>query len=118
MTMQNNLQVLRISIDRNLSGEAALELASKFPSADLARANHVVLSLRGVEDADAAGIALLVRLQSQLKRRGASLEVVGASPRVRGLLDRIGIRHLFSRDVHGRARAQSGLLEMPANPAV
>ncbi len=91
-----SLHALRIELGPNFHGRSALSLADQVSLSELSQANRVVLSLAKVEEIDEAGLAMLVRLYSQLRIRGAQLQLEDAPPFVRALLDRIGFGHLIS----------------------
>lgn len=52
---------------------------------------RVVLDLAGVEFIDSAGLAAIVRAYKRMGRHGGSLRVRGPSPRIRRVLDMVGL---------------------------
>ena len=85
---------VQVEVDGDLLGLSALSLPERLPLADLAGAKRIVLSLRNVRHIDQAGLAMLVRLYSHLRVRGAVLELVNVTPPVRQTLDRVGLTNL------------------------
>jgi len=86
---------LELTIQGNLCGHEALCLSTRLPGTELSLADHVVLSLKQVTEADAAGIALLLRLYSHLTARGKRLSLRDVSRPVQALLDEVGLTSLF-----------------------
>lgn len=87
---------LRIELDGHFWGRNALSLAERLPLADLADAKCVVLSLGRVNQIDQAGLAMLVRLYSQLRVRGTLLQLVDVPSVVYEMLERVGLASLVS----------------------
>lgn len=85
---------VQVEVDGDLLGLSALSLPERLPLADLAGAKRIVLSLRNVRHIDQAGLAILVRLYSHLRVRGADLELVNVTAPVRQTLDRVGLTNL------------------------
>ena len=104
---------LEIAIDGNLLGASALALPGRMPLAELASADHVVLSMHDVDDADAAGVAFVVRLYSQLRVRGTTLNLVGVQRRLAELLKRIGLDRLLVPAPTAEPRARRYQVVMP-----
>jgi len=86
---------LELTIQGSLCGADALRLASKLPGTELSLADHVVLSLKHITEADAAGMALLVRLYSQLSARGTTLSLRDVSRPLQKLMKEVGLTALF-----------------------
>ncbi|MGB5813209.1 MAG: STAS domain-containing protein [Polyangiales bacterium] len=105
-TMQANHDKpsIRIELDGDFWGLSALSLAERLPLAELLDAKRVVLSLERVRHIDQAGLAMLVRMYSQLRVRGVQLQLVDAPDGVRAVLDRVGLADLVSRS-NGQSRA-------------
>ncbi|MFW2388175.1 MAG: STAS domain-containing protein [Polyangiales bacterium] len=87
---------LRIELDGDLWGDHALTLAERLPLSELAGAKCVVLSFEKVRHLDQAGLAMLVRLYSHLRVRGANLQLVNVPASVHALLERVGFSNLVS----------------------
>lgn len=87
---------LRIELDGDLWGQDALSLAERLPLSELAGVKCVVLSLENVSQIDQAGLAMLVRLYSHLRIRGAELQLVAVPAAVRQLLQKVGFTNLVS----------------------
>jgi anti-anti-sigma factor len=85
---------VQVEVDGDLLGLSALSLPERLPLVDLASAKRIVLSLRSVRHIDQAGLAMLVRLYSHLRVRGAELELVNVAPQVRQTLERVGLTKL------------------------
>jgi ABC-type transporter Mla MlaB component len=87
---------LRIDVDQDFWGHNALSLAERLPLSDMAGAKCVELSLGQVRRIDEAGLAMLVRLYSQLRVRGSHLQLVDVPVFVHELFERIGFSRLVS----------------------
>jgi anti-anti-sigma factor len=85
---------LRIDIDGDFWGPHAMTLAERLPLGDLASARSVVLSLEKIRYMDQAGVAMLVRLYSQLRIRGCHLRLVDVPATAHELLERVGLAPL------------------------
>ena len=103
-------QTVEFEVRGNLCGRQALAMASMLPVTELMTARRVVLSLRGVESADAAGLAVLVRLHSHLRVRGAVLSIVGATRGVSDLLSRVGFADLLDTPSTSARRTEARVL--------
>jgi len=82
---------VQIELDDDLRGLSALSLPDRLPLTDLAGAKRVVLSMGNVRRIDQAGLAMLVRLYSQLRVRGSDLALTDVRPSVRKTLERVGL---------------------------
>jgi anti-anti-sigma factor len=87
---------VRIEIEGDLLGFSALSLPSRLPLADLAAAKSVLVSMENVRHMDQAGLAMLVRLYSQLRVRGSELLLVDVPGPVLQTLERVGLAGLVS----------------------
>lgn len=92
--MENHV---RIEIEGDLLGLSALSLQDRLPLADIARAKQVTVSMGNVRHMDQAGLAIIVRLYSQLRVRGGHLELLDVQLPVRKTLERIGLSALIAR---------------------
>ena len=97
-----------------LTGEAALKLASRLSHLPLERFQTVVLSFGNVTSLDATGLAVIVRLYSQLVTNGRRLVLRDVRPDVADKLEDVGLgslfgehlpKHGFLRPITGRFRA-------------
>jgi len=95
-TQAGSFDRLRIELDGDFWGYEALSLAERLPLSELAGARCVVLSLAKVGHIDEAGLAMLVRLYSNLRIRGSVLELVDVPAIVAALLERVGFSRLVS----------------------
>ena len=112
--MQHSLSnTLEITIDGDLRGPSALALAGRLPLGELASADHVVLSLTKVGDVDAAGLAMLVRLYSHLRVRGATLNLVDVQEPCEDLLRRVGLDKLLAAGTTAKPQARRHAVTMP-----
>ncbi len=57
----------------------------------------VLLDLTAVTDMDAAGVGVIAALCQSMRRRGGTVRLLGASPRVRTLLRVTGVEHALDR---------------------
>jgi anti-anti-sigma factor len=87
---------LRIELDGDFWGASALSLAERLPLAELAGAKSVVLSLEKTRHMDQAGLAMLVRLYSQLRVRRCRLQLVDVPPVIHEMLETVGLANLVS----------------------
>ena len=87
---------LRIELQDDLRGLSALSLPDRLPLTDLAVAKGVVLFMGNVRHVDQAGVAMLVRLYSQLRVRGCDLVLTDVRVGVRQTLERVGLAGLVS----------------------
>lgn len=87
---------IRIKLQDDLRGLSALSLPERLPVSDLAVAKSVVLSMGDVRHMDQAGVAMLVRLYSQLRVRGSDLMLTDVRVGVRQTLERVGLAGLVS----------------------
>ena len=90
------LNRVRIELGGEFWGPEALSLAERLPISELIGARCVVLSLAKVRRIDEAGLAMLVRLYSQLRVRGSQLEFVDVPSAVLALFERVGFSRLVS----------------------
>ncbi len=112
--MQHSLSnTLEITIDGDLRGPQALSLSDRLPLGEMASADHVVLSLNKVSDVDAAGLAMLVRLYSHLRVRGASLNLVDVQGPCEDLLRRVGLDKLLAAGTTAKPQARRHAVTMP-----
>lgn len=79
-----------------LSGEEALTLASRLRRLPLEKFEKIVLSFANVTSLDATGLAILVRLYSQLVASGRRLEIRDIPPAIREQLEEVGVASLFA----------------------
>lgn len=83
-------------IGDELSGENALKLARGLAHQQFGSVDRVVLSLRQATTVDASGIAVLVRLYSQLSRAGIPLIVTDVPAHVQQMLQETGLSTVLS----------------------
>ena len=57
----------------------------------------VVIDLNGLTFTDSTGLALLLEVRAQQRRRGAALRIRGAAGQTRELLERTGVLDLLER---------------------
>lgn len=74
----------------------------------------LVLDLSGVSAIDAAGVGRLLHTRERLGARGARLTITRASPRVRRVLDLLGVSPMFF--ARGRTRASDPAAARDAVP--
>ena len=86
---------VRVEIEGDLLGLSALSLQDRLPLADISRAKRVTVSMGNVRHMDQAGLAILVRLYSQLRVRGGDLVLLDVQVPVRKTLERIGLSALI-----------------------
>ena len=98
--------LLRIELEGEFCGGAALALGDQLSVSDLASAERVVLSLSRVHRIDQAGLAMLVRLYSHVGTQGGRLELVDVPTVIRQVLDRVGFSRLVSYVDGSRDRLQ------------
>ncbi len=58
-----------------------------------------MLDAQGLDFLDAAGLGVIVRLGNCIRKRGASLKVVGARPPVQRVFELTGLEHLLATPV-------------------
>jgi ABC-type transporter Mla MlaB component len=81
---------------RTLAGEHALAEAERVTQAILSKkTRRVALSVAGLRECDAAGVAALVRMHGALAPRGVRLELEGASDELAGKLWGLGLGRLW-----------------------
>lgn len=85
-----------LEIDGDLTGKKALETMQKLERARIACGQDVRLGFGQVSEIDASGLALLIRLGSQLKARGGELRLSRVRTPVHETLHRIGAAGVFS----------------------
>ena len=97
-----------------LTGEAALRLASRLSHLPLEQFEKIVLSFGNVTSLDATGLAVLVRLYSQLITSGRRLVLRDVPPTIADQLKTVGLDSIFGerptgngffRPITGRFRA-------------
>jgi anti-anti-sigma factor len=93
--MEDKQNAELVELKGALLGEAALGQVQHIERSGTWAAAEIWLSLRHVRAVDAAGLALLVRLYSQLRRRGKRVQIVDASLEVASLLDSVGLTDLL-----------------------
>ena len=79
-----------------LTGNDAIRLASRLRRLPLEQFQKVVLSLRNVTSLDASGLAILVRLYSQLVASGRQLALRDISPVIHEQLAAVGLDSVFT----------------------
>lgn len=77
-----------------LTGEAALQLAARIASRPLSRVRGVYLSLANARSVDATGVAVLVRLYSQLESAGKEFGLLDVPPEIDDDLREFGLDFL------------------------
>ena len=87
---------IEIELQDDLRGLSALSLPQRLPLAKLAGVKQVVVSMRHCRGMDQAGLAMLVRLYSQLRVRGSDLVLTNVHSGVRQTLERVGLAELVS----------------------
>ena len=91
-TKKNETQVQM----KALSGERALAEAERVTRTILsAKTRRVSISVAGLRQCDAAGVAALVRMHGALAPRGVKLELQGASDELAGKLWGLGLGRLW-----------------------
>ena len=91
-TKKNETQVRM----RALAGEHALTEAERVTRTILSRkSRRVVISVTGLRQCDASGVAALVRMHGALAPRGVKLELQGASDELANKLWNLGLGRLW-----------------------
>lgn len=85
------MKFLPIRIDDELTGSVAFEFADGLSLCELEGYDGVVLELTEASHIDVNGMAVLVRVFSQLHCRGKSLHVVGACDDLSHCLTQLGL---------------------------
>ena len=80
-----------------LTGDRAIRLAQRLSSRPLGELQGIVLSLKHAGSVDASGIAVMVRMYSQLARVGKSFALVDGPKDVEKLLRQAGLAFLIDR---------------------
>ena len=78
-------------VRRRLKGIESMGLSADLARLPLEDCDRLFLSLAWVRDVDASGIAVLVRLYSQMTRQGKTLMLTDVPRGVRAQLDRYGL---------------------------
>ena len=79
-----------------LTGDDAIKLARRLGRLPLEQFQKIVLSLREVTSLDATGLAILVRLYSQLVASGRQLALRDISPAILEQLAAVGLDSVFA----------------------
>lgn len=83
---------LRLSVvNGDLMGWEALKTAENLSTTPIQAYDGITLSLERMKSIDSAGIAVLVRLYSQLKRQNKTLVLDRVPEEVRGFLTKVGL---------------------------
>lgn len=86
----------RVTVQRQLAGQQAMALLEELNEKRLAPTDRLVLDVSQVSQIDASGVAVLVRLYSQLRRMGVALQVENASEAVVAELRRVALTAVVS----------------------
>ncbi len=79
-----------VEIQHDLAGTHALSMVYEMDKVPVHRVDRIILSFAKVRRIDATGLAMLVRLYSQLISRGKQLLLTQLTQQVRTLLEQIG----------------------------
>ena len=82
-------------VNGDLTGWEALKTAKDLSDTPMGAYDGITLSLEKMKSIDSAGIAILVRLYSQLKRRRKTLSLEKVPEEIRGFLTQIGLEEIL-----------------------
>jgi anti-anti-sigma factor len=83
-------------VKNNLIGKEALKLAAELNNTSIHHIEGMTLSFSNeVKNIDATGLAILVRLYSQLSAKGKSLMLTDVPNSIQSTLDRHGLHSVF-----------------------
>ncbi len=84
-------------IREELNGANALRFAEQLSTSSFQGVDGIELSLGRATEVDVVGLAVLVRIYSQLVARGRTLVVCDVPSHVLGQFRRLGIEHMVAR---------------------
>ncbi len=88
--MKKKQQDMLVVIEDDLTGQQALSMVEEMDKVPVHRIDRIILSLGKVKRIDATGVAILVRLYSQLVAKGKQLLLTQLTHPVRSTLEEIG----------------------------
>lgn len=97
-------------IREELNGSSALRFAEQLSTSSFQGIDGIELSLAGATRMDVAGMAVLVRIYSQLRAAGRTLVVRDVPTHVRTQFERLGIEHMIADAAPAPQRARFPLL--------
>lgn len=81
-----------------LNGAQALRFAAEVAQTSLAHIDTVEFSLRYASGVDVTGLAVIVRLYSQLQASGRELTLTEVPERIEAAFAAVGVTHLITRE--------------------
>lgn len=93
-------------IREELNGSNALRFAEQLGASSFRGVAGIELSLGGASHVDVAGLAVLVRVYSQLLACGRTLVVRDVPTHVRAQFERLGIEHMIADPAPARRRVR------------
>ncbi len=94
--MKSEAREVILAVREDLVERNALRFADSLQRIPFQRFDRIVLSLAGVRNIDASGLAVLVRLYSHLMSKKKDLVLTGITLPVLGILNQIGLNEVMS----------------------
>jgi anti-sigma B factor antagonist len=85
-----------VDLDGDLAGPGTASLAAAIDAAVAAEPSALDVDLRDCTGIDSSVLALLLRADRQMRRRGGELTVVADSPRILRIFERTGLDRLLT----------------------